>query len=154
MLNHEHFHVKMCSSIWNNEHFHVNICSSTNNSANICWLVWYMSMCCMIDVTSKHCTLLTGVQIWTPTDVMCKCLVSVNSVNIWRIWLVNTVNIWLVCLWYMWTVWTSDWSWDLNWQNKGTYWFTLMIAYIALFSALLSRLTAFACGSTWVTGFL
>ena len=27
----------------------------------------------------------------------------------------------------------------------------LMIAYIALFSALLSRLTALACGSTWVT---
>ena len=29
----------------------------------------------------------------------------------------------------------------------------LMIAYIALFSALLSRLTALACGSTWVTSF-
>ena len=28
-----------------------------------------------------------------------------------------------------------------------------MIAYIALFSALLSRLTALACGSTWVTTF-
>ena len=30
----------------------------------------------------------------------------------------------------------------------------LMIAYIALFSALLSRLTALACDSTWVTNFL
>ena len=30
----------------------------------------------------------------------------------------------------------------------------LMIAYIALFSALLSRLTAFACGSAWVTSFI
>ena len=30
----------------------------------------------------------------------------------------------------------------------------LMIAYIALFSALLSRLTALACGSTWVTSFI
>ena len=30
----------------------------------------------------------------------------------------------------------------------------LMITYIALFSALLSRLTALACGSTWVTSFL
>ena len=30
----------------------------------------------------------------------------------------------------------------------------LMIAYIALFSALLSRLTALACCSTWVIGFL
>ena len=29
-----------------------------------------------------------------------------------------------------------------------------MIAYIALFSALLSRLTALACGSTWVTSFV
>ena len=29
-----------------------------------------------------------------------------------------------------------------------------MIAYIALFSALLSRLTALACGSTWVTSFI
>ena len=29
----------------------------------------------------------------------------------------------------------------------------LMITYIALFSALLSRLTALACGSTWVTSF-
>ena len=29
-----------------------------------------------------------------------------------------------------------------------------MIAYIAPFSALLSRLTALACGSTWVIGFL
>ena len=31
------------------------------------------------------------------------------------------------------------------------YW--LMIAYIVLFSALLSRLTALACGATWVTSF-
>ena len=30
----------------------------------------------------------------------------------------------------------------------------LIIAYIGLFSALLSRLTALACGSTWVTSFL
>ena len=30
----------------------------------------------------------------------------------------------------------------------------LMIAYIALFSSLLSRLTALACGSTWVTSFI
>ena len=30
----------------------------------------------------------------------------------------------------------------------------LMITYIALFSALSSRLTALACGSTWVTSFL
>ena len=30
----------------------------------------------------------------------------------------------------------------------------LMIAYIALFSALLSRLIALACGSTWVTSFI
>ena len=30
----------------------------------------------------------------------------------------------------------------------------LMITYIALFSALLSRLTALACGSAWVTSFL
>ena len=29
-----------------------------------------------------------------------------------------------------------------------------MIAYIALFSALLSRLTVLACGSTWVTSFI
>ena len=29
-----------------------------------------------------------------------------------------------------------------------------MIAYIALFSALLSRLTALACSSTWVTSFI
>ena len=30
----------------------------------------------------------------------------------------------------------------------------LMIAYIALFSAILSRLTALACGSAWVTSFI
>ena len=30
----------------------------------------------------------------------------------------------------------------------------LMIAYIVLFSALLSRLTALTCGSTWVTSFI
>ena len=30
----------------------------------------------------------------------------------------------------------------------------LMITYIALFSALLSRLTALICGSTWVTSFI
>ena len=36
--------------------------------------------------------------------------------------------------------------------NVRTDW--LIFAYIALFSALLSRLTALACGSTWVTGFL
>ena len=46
--------------------------------------------------------------------------------------------------------------------EKFSFWFTvlhtrtfwLMIAYIALFSALLSRLTALACGSTWVTSFI
>ena len=32
--------------------------------------------------------------------------------------------------------------------------FWLMTTYIALFSALLSRLTALACGSTWVTSFI
>ena len=37
---------------------------------------------------------------------------------------------------------TEDWL--IDW---------LMITYIALFSALLSRLTALACGSTWVTSF-
>ena len=36
--------------------------------------------------------------------------------------------------------------------QNGIDW--LMIAYITLFPALLSRLTALACGSTWVTGFL
>ena len=43
------------------------------------------------------------------------------------------------------------------WRWKPVYKFlpsVLMIAYIALFSALLSRLTALACGSTWVTSFL
>ena len=40
--------------------------------------------------------------------------------------------------------------------EKNTLWETglidwLMFAYIALFSALLSRLTTLACGSTWVT---
>ena len=30
----------------------------------------------------------------------------------------------------------------------------LMVTYIALFSAFLSRLTALACGSTWVTSFI
>ena len=34
------------------------------------------------------------------------------------------------------------------------YSFWLMIAYISLFSALLSRLTALACASTWVTSFI
>ena len=36
------------------------------------------------------------------------------------------------------------------------YWLIdwLMIAYIALFSTVLSRLTALACGSTWVTSFI
>ena len=38
------------------------------------------------------------------------------------------------------------WLWLIDWW--------LMISYIALFSALLSRLTALACGFTWVTSFL
>ena len=48
------------------------------------------------------------------------------------------------------------WQWKstsiIHSQNTLTDW--LMITYIALFSALLSRLTALACGSTWVTSFL
>ena len=39
-------------------------------------------------------------------------------------------------------------------QLTGSFLIGLMIAYIALFSALLSRLTALACGATWVTSFL
>ena len=38
-----------------------------------------------------------------------------------------------------------------NWAFFFFFW--LMIAYTALFSVLLSRLTALACGSTWVTSF-
>ena len=34
------------------------------------------------------------------------------------------------------------------------FFFLLMIAYIVLFSALLSRLIALACGSAWVTSFI
>ena len=44
----------------------------------------------------------------------------------------------------------SNQSWR-KWKNKIDW---LMIIYIALFSALLSRLTALACGSTWVTSFI
>ena len=48
-----------------------------------------------------------------------------------------------------------------SWVRRSNYWaipapfdvWCLMITYIALFSALLSRLTALACGSTWVTSF-
>ena len=39
-------------------------------------------------------------------------------------------------------------------QCQGCCCFWLMIAHIALFSALLSRLTALACGFTWVTSFI
>ena len=50
-------------------------------------------------------------------------------------------------------------KWKIAWirkmqakrQQKRFDW--LMIAYIALFSALLSRLTALTCGSTWMTSF-
>ena len=48
-----------------------------------------------------------------------------------------------------------------NWANvflQPWWWirpdWLMMIAYIALFSALLSRLTALPCGSTWVTSFI
>ena len=37
---------------------------------------------------------------------------------------------------------------------QNSYTNSLMIAYIALFSTCLSRLTALACDSTWVTSFL
>ena len=42
--------------------------------------------------------------------------------------------------------------WAIPAPQLGLYW--LIIAYIALFSALLSRLTALACGSTWVASFI
>ena len=41
-----------------------------------------------------------------------------------------------------------------NKQNQYICIDWLMITYITLFSALLSRLTALACGSTWVTSFI
>ena len=40
------------------------------------------------------------------------------------------------------------------WLHDPPYIDWLMIAYIALFSALLSRLIALACGSTWMTSFI
>ena len=57
------------------------------------------------------------------------------------------------------------WSWFIRWSkihsmihfNNNIMWTwvsRLMIAYIALFSALLSRLIALACGSAWVTSFV
>ena len=50
---------------------------------------------------------------------------------------------------------STAWISFLHMVNKSTIFsFWLMIAYIALFSALLSRLTALACGSTWVTSFI
>ena len=42
----------------------------------------------------------------------------------------------------------------IKWDGNTPEHKWLMIAYIALFSALLSRLTAFACGSAWVTSFI
>ena len=44
------------------------------------------------------------------------------------------------------------WLWPLLEARLLFDW--LMITYIVLFSTLLSRLTALACGSTWVTRFL
>ena len=41
----------------------------------------------------------------------------------------------------------------INWGRDNWLIDWLMITYIVLFSALLSRLTALACGSTWVTSF-
>ena len=58
------------------------------------------------------------------------------------------------------------WSWFIRWSkihsmihfNNNIMWTwvsrLMMIAYIALFSALLSRLIALACGSAWVTSFV
>ena len=53
------------------------------------------------------------------------------------------------------TISISSWivpSSSILFYAEGFDW--LMLDYIALFSALLSRLAALACGSTWVTGFL
>ena len=59
--------------------------------------------------------------------------------------------------WWMKTPWQSMIT-CTHWLHTNDHMHTLagdwlMIAYIALFSALLSRLTALACGSTWVTSF-
>ena len=45
-----------------------------------------------------------------------------------------------------------SWAANLSWAFNIHY-LWLMIAYIALFSTLLSRLTVLACDSTWVTSF-
>ena len=45
----------------------------------------------------------------------------------------------------------SRWDAELRYSAPEDWW--SMIAYIVLFSALLSRLPVLACGSTWVTSF-
>ena len=45
----------------------------------------------------------------------------------------------------------SRWDAELKYSVPEDWW--LMIAYIVLFSVLLSRLPVLACGSTWVTSF-
>ena len=63
-----------------------------------------------------------------------------------------------------WQVTYTNTHWQVTYTNTPTHWQIhkhtvvlidwLMIAYIALFSALLSRLTALVCGSAWVTSFI
>ena len=55
-----------------------------------------------------------------------------------------------VIIWWLWNLYV----WNVNMCVLLSLIDWLMITYIALFSALLSRLTALACGSTWVTSFL
>ena len=67
----------------------------------------------------------------------------------WGLWWCADVGI---CWWgFMMVCWCGD---PLVEVCDGLIDWWLMIAYIALFSALLSRLIALACSSTWVTSFI
>ena len=71
------------------------------------------------------CRLFSGVH-----GLLCGVLQTVQWCEWHALWCVADCSVvWMVCFW-------------------------LMTTYIALFSALLSRLTALACGSTWVTSFI
>ena len=59
----------------------------------------------------------------------------------------------VVCCTVQWCTWSALW-WFSDCSVVWMACFWLVIAYITLFSALLSRLTALACGSTWVTSFI
>ena len=120
-------------------------CVSSLTACMICLLIRGCVLASSVyrfHVHENYCRMTPDLWPLTPMHMVCSFLL----LHRWQ----TVITVRVVCDLMCWFPMRGLWSLT----PRFCEWFWLMMAYIVLFSALLSRLTALACGSTWVTSFI